>query len=301
MKIILAVSGGVDSVCMLHAWKNNPSFLDITENINYAKTEVIVAHFDHGIRDDSSADALFVQALAEKYDYSFVSGRGDLMHDTSEATARKARFVFLRSLLENHDDRIATAHHFDDKRETQIINLIRGTNRKGLSVLQNKNQIIRPLINKTKLEIYEYASKNNLEWVEDSTNQSDDYLRNRLRRNVMPTITDDKKLWTTIDNVDRINTQVDPLLEELAKNVLVNKNTIKRELYRRLPVLIRLNILQLIYTELLNETSEKQRLSKARLVQLDDWICDSSKNHKRDIAGKIVVDLADNSVTLKAK
>jgi tRNA(Ile)-lysidine synthase len=301
MKIILAVSGGVDSVCMLHAWRYNSDFLSTLEDISYENTKVMVAHFDHGIRSDSSADARFVEAVSDRCGYKFVLGHGHLAKNTSEAVARKARFDFLRSLLKNKGDTIATAHHFDDKRETQIINLLRGTNRKGMSVLQNTGEIIRPLIDKSKAEIYEYALKNNLEWVEDSTNLSDEYLRNRLRRHYMPALMNNKILWDSIDNVDLLNAEIESLLDKIKVNVLMGESTIVRKQYLSLPKPIRLNILEPIYSQLLHATSEKQKLTRARLEQLDDWICDLSKNHKRDIAGKIVVELANNAVTLKAK
>ena len=91
MKLILAVSGGVDSVVMLHSLVNKNSACNMG-------LELIVAHFDHGIRDDSKADARFVEALTAGYDLKFELGRGDLSARASEATARKARWKFLKEI-----------------------------------------------------------------------------------------------------------------------------------------------------------------------------------------------------------
>ena len=166
---MVAVSGGVDSVVLLH--------MLVTSHRN----EIIVAHFDHGIRSGSADDAAFVRGLAETYQVPFELGHGNLGPTASEEAARNARYAFLREVAERHDGRIVTAHHQNDIIETIAINLVRGTGWRGLAVLRNP-AIIRPLLTQTKRAIYEYALKRGLEWVEDETNQTDAYMRNRLRR-----------------------------------------------------------------------------------------------------------------------
>jgi tRNA(Ile)-lysidine synthase len=169
MKYVVAVSGGVDSVVLLHMLKNS------------GEHELIVAHFDHGIRKDSSADARFVAALAETYDLVFETARKNLGEHASEDAAREARYEFLRSVAAKHQAKIVTAHHQDDVVETIAINLSRGTGWRGLAVL-NDATIERPLLTLTKQQIRDYALEHALEWVEDSTNASGVYLRNRIRR-----------------------------------------------------------------------------------------------------------------------
>jgi tRNA(Ile)-lysidine synthetase-like protein len=168
MKYILAVSGGVDSVVLLDMLARKKEH------------EVIVAHFDHGIREESAVDARFVKALALRYGVTFESKREELGSNSSEAMARERRYNFLREVASKYSATIATAHHQDDLIETIVINLIRGTGWRGLAVLNDKT-IKRPLLHYTKHNIYEYALKNNLEWVEDETNHSNVYLRNRVR------------------------------------------------------------------------------------------------------------------------
>lgn len=168
-KYLVAVSGGVDSVVLLDML------------VSRGETALTVAHFDHGIRDDSAADARFVQGLAEQYGLPFEIQREELGATAGETLARSRRYAFLRELAKKHDAMIVTAHHRDDLVETVAINVLRGTGWRGLAVLADP-QIERPLLAMTKRQVYDYALARRLEWVEDSTNQTDRYLRNRVRR-----------------------------------------------------------------------------------------------------------------------
>lgn len=175
MRYLVAVSGGVDSVVLLDMLANY--------KLPFTNYQLIVAHFDHGIRPESDADARFVEGLAKHYDLPFETTREELGKQASEALAREQRYTFLRDVASKHDATIVTAHHADDVIETIAINLVRGTGWRGLAVL-DAPMIVRPLIDMTKNDIYAYALLHNLEWVEDETNATDAYLRNRLRRRV---------------------------------------------------------------------------------------------------------------------
>jgi len=175
-KYVVAVSGGVDSVVLLDMLsKKLPTIYQLPSN-NY---QLVVAHFDHGIREDSAADAVFVAGLASKYNLVFETKREKLGPNASEEKARNRRYEFLRSVAKKHNAKLVTAHHADDIVETVAINLLRGTGWRGLAVLDSG--IIRPLTDMSKSEIINYAQENKLEWHEDSTNASDAYLRNRIR------------------------------------------------------------------------------------------------------------------------
>lgn len=196
MKLVVAVSGGVDSVVLLdmlatkklaipqnEGVKVEPSHGELAEDTRRQQSPplgLVVAHFDHGIRDDSHLDAQLVEELAEKYGLPFEVRREKLGADASENLARDRRYVFLRSVAKKHNAAIATAHHMNDIAETIAINLTRGTGWRGVAVLAS--DVYRPLLGMTKQEIIQYAKANDLEWREDSTNESDAYLRNRLRR-----------------------------------------------------------------------------------------------------------------------
>jgi len=178
VRYVVAVSGGVDSVVLL----------DMLSRVD--GHELIVAHFDHGIRDDSSDDALFVGGLAAKYGYTFEMVREELGPAASEKRARDRRYAFLRAIAQKHDARIVTAHHADDAAETIAINLHRGTGWRGLAALDS--DISRPLLRVSKADLLAYAARRSLEWHQDSTNASDAYLRNRLR-GAVAALDDDEK------------------------------------------------------------------------------------------------------------
>lgn len=169
VRYVVAVSGGVDSVVLLALLaKQYPG-------------QLVVAHVDHGIRHDSANDTAFVRALATRYGLPCRSTALQLGKRASEAQAREGRYGFLRRLAKEYAAPIATAHHADDVIETIIINLLRGTGWRGLAVM-GAADVYRPLVNRHKTELYEYALRHRLEWCEDYTNATDVYLRNRVRR-----------------------------------------------------------------------------------------------------------------------
>lgn len=174
-KYIVAVSGGVDSVVLLHMLTREPGL------------ELIVAHFDHGIRGDSADDAKFVGELAESYGLPFEAERVELGADASEAEARTARYAFLKRVQQKHQAAsVITAHHEDDIIETAVINMLRGTGHRGLHSLKSRPEILRPLLHLKKADILEYAKEHNLKWHEDSTNADTKFLRNKIRSAVIP-------------------------------------------------------------------------------------------------------------------
>lgn len=167
MKYLVAVSGGVDSVVLL-------------DMLAKKKVDAVVAHVDHGIRDDSADDARFVRQLAQQYGYEYREKALHLGPTASEEQAREARYAFLYELTKEYGATIVTAHHGNDLVETIAINLHRGTGWRGLAVLSRKG-IERPLLKYSKSELYDYAMTNKLEWVEDKTNRDRRYLRNQIR------------------------------------------------------------------------------------------------------------------------
>lgn len=190
VKYIVAVSGGVDSVVLLDVMSRVPG------------VELVVAHFDHGIRSDSHEDALFVAQLAEKYRLPFELRREDLGAAASEALARERRYLFLRQLARHYNARLVTAHHLDDVVETVAINMTRGTGWRGVSALNS--DVVRPLLDTSKASIIAYARRNGLAWREDSTNQTDAYLRNRIRRSTLTLPIDTKRQLRALHAYQRV-------------------------------------------------------------------------------------------------
>lgn len=166
MKKILAISGGIDSMCLFHMYKDDP--------------DVVVAHFNHGTRISADDDQIFVEKIAQKYQRPFYTKKVNLGANVSEAEARNARYNFLYELARELEGKIYTAHHQNDLFESIAINLMRGTGWRGLTPFSNI-QIERPLLHFSKSEIYHYAAKNQIIFRQDPTNNEDNYLRNRLR------------------------------------------------------------------------------------------------------------------------
>jgi tRNA(Ile)-lysidine synthase len=180
MKYLVAVSGGIDSVVLLDML------------VRSGENELIVAHFDHGIREDSAADARFVEALARGYGLPFITKRVELGSGASEEIARRYRYAFLQHQAARHEAVIVTAHHADDVIETIALNIARGTGWRGVAVL-DRETVVRPLLGMTKQELRDYALEQRLEWVEDSTNSQGVYFRNRLRQLVNQKLNADQR------------------------------------------------------------------------------------------------------------
>ncbi len=219
---VAAVSGGVDSVVLLHILKDLPG------------VELVVAHFDHGIRQESAQDRQFVEELAHKYGLPFEYAEEKLGAHASEETARRSRYEFLHQVMQLHNARaIVTAHHQDDVLETAILNLLRGTGRKGLTSLENRQHIIRPLLHMSKQVIRDYARQHNLQWQEDVTNQDPKYLRNYIRLNIVPNLGDaaKQKLQSIIEGSRQLNAELDLAIEGL----LPEGDTFRRQDFIMLP------------------------------------------------------------------
>jgi tRNA(Ile)-lysidine synthase len=223
-RYIAAVSGGVDSMVLLDLLREKED------------VEVVVAHFDHGIRDDSAEDRKLVQKSAAKYDLTFTYETGRLGKDASEETARKARYIFLEQAKKAYGAAaIITAHHQDDVLETAAINLLRGTNRRGLSSLVSNDEIVRPLLAYSKTELKIYAKKHKIAWREDSTNQSDAYLRNAVRKRFGKTLTPARRqqFLDLLHRASHMNAKIEVLL--LAELVQISDGRgIKRSEFNRL-------------------------------------------------------------------
>lgn len=222
---IVAVSGGVDSVVLLDLLANRPHL------------NLVVAHFDHGMRSDSVEDRKLAQKLAQDYGLPFEFAEGKLGAEASEATAREARYDFLRRVCKKYTaTAIITAHHQDDVLETIVINWLRGTKSKGLSSLRSKGDIVRPLLAVTKTEIREYARKKNLTWREDSTNSNPKYLRNYVRLQIVPRM--DAGTRTKLLEASKRAADLNDAIYELVEGYLQTQNSdtvLDRAQFSKLP------------------------------------------------------------------
>ena len=185
--IVAGVSGGSDSMALLFA------LCDLREL--YPDIDVIVSHVNHGLRGaESDEDAEYVREAAGRLNFSFECVRVDTEGFRKkrglslEDAARELRYDFFNDILAKRSaQRIATAHTLNDQAETVIMRLIRGSGSQGLAGIRpSVGNIIRPLINVTKLEAREYLQSKGVSWREDSTNSSNEFLRNRIRNELIP-------------------------------------------------------------------------------------------------------------------
>lgn len=155
---------------LLHALISNP------------EVKLVVAHVDHGMRPDSQQDLELVAKTAKSMGLPFESTSLNLGGQASEELARDERYKFLRQVAKKHQaDAIITAHHRDDQIETILFNILRGTGRLGLSSLRSDNNLLRPLLQQSKKDIIQEATRRGIEWREDPSNNDTKYSRNKIR------------------------------------------------------------------------------------------------------------------------
>ncbi|MEH6763272.1 MAG: tRNA lysidine(34) synthetase TilS [Aequorivita antarctica] len=181
-KLLVACSGGLDSVTLTHL-------------MNQIDCEIALAHCNFSLRGkESDGDEMFVIGLAKSIEISVFAETFDTKKYAEEhkistqMAARDLRYTWFSEILKDFKyDYLLTAHHLDDDLETFFINLSRGTGLNGLIGIPKKNnKIVRPLLSFSRVEILQYAEQNNLKWREDSSNKKTDYLRNKLRLEVLP-------------------------------------------------------------------------------------------------------------------
>ena len=224
-EVLVGVSGGRDSVALL----------DILIKLGYRCT---VAHCNFHLRgEESDRDEKFVQQLSFNLNIPYYSVDFDTVNYAKqknisiEMAARELRYSWFTSLAEKiNAQAIAIAHHADDNVETLLMHLVRGTGLKGLTGISPKNGlIVRPLLCCTRNEINEYIKNNNLSFIEDSTNQSVDFQRNKIRLQVIPLLEEinpsvKKVLSESIERFSEINTFYENAIEKIKKQLLTVDN-----------------------------------------------------------------------------
>lgn len=175
--ILCALSGGGDSVALVHFLKTNGF-------------QVAAAHFDHHLRENSGRDAAFARKFCERLGVPFYFGEGDVRAEGGnvEDAARRLRYGFLWATARALGaSRLATAHTASDNLETMLMRLARGTGLRGLSGIQpRRGRLVRPMLHTTRRGVEEYLAENGLEYVNDESNLDTRYARNFLRHRVIP-------------------------------------------------------------------------------------------------------------------
>jgi len=179
---LLAISGGLDSMCMLHFFSQKHSNLH-------------AAYVNHGIRQDANEDSKLIKKKCEEYGIAFYELFIDQKifegKNNFEAIAREARYNLLFDLKNKLSaDFLATAHHKNDQAETVFLRIARSTGLKGLRgiLAEREDGVIRPMLKFTKEDLQKYAAENGIVWREDSTNKSTKHFRNKVRLQILPKI-----------------------------------------------------------------------------------------------------------------
>lgn len=181
-KLLLAVSGGLDSMVLLH----------IMHELNL---NIAIAHCNFGLRgEESDADEVFVKQYANANNIPFFSKQFDTQNSANstkksiQVTARELRYNWFQELVVEHQFKaVVTAHHLDDQVETFLINFTRGTGLEGLTGINEVNgNVVRPLLPFSREDLALFAIQNTIPWREDSSNDSDKYVRNKIRHHVIP-------------------------------------------------------------------------------------------------------------------
>ena len=224
-KIILAVSGGPDSISMLdilYKIKQN-------ESINF---EIIVAHVNHMIREEAMEDAIYVKNFCEKRNIEFYLKSIDVKKIANnnkigtEEAGRKERYKFFDELAKKTNaNKIAIAHNKNDNVETVFMHILRGTGINGLKGIEPKRGMyIRPLIECERNEIEKYCEENNLEPKIDKTNFENIYTRNKVRNIVIPYVQKEfnQNIIETIDRLSKLVTEEEEYMEKQIENAYKN-------------------------------------------------------------------------------
>ncbi|NLM19218.1 MAG: tRNA lysidine(34) synthetase TilS [Clostridiaceae bacterium] len=214
--VIVALSGGIDSIYLLY-------FFIWLQQRNISKLDLVAAHLNHHIREEADRDQAFVEKLCSELNVPLfikkvnVPSLAQQRQKGEEEAGRFARYAFFTELVENmqkdksyagYDIKVALGHHQDDLAESVVLNIGRGTGLAGLSTLKiQENHLVRPLLCVSKQEIQELVAEQNWQWVEDRTNQSDFYLRNRIRNQLLP-------VWN-----ETVGYDIKPLIARMAYNL----------------------------------------------------------------------------------
>ena len=223
-RVLCAVSGGADSMCLLHVLFTNREALGIS---------VFAAHYNHSLRgEESERDCAFVSAFCEEHQIPLRSEKGDVAAYAAshalgiEEAARTLRYAFLDEAAEGFGcTAIATAHNLEDNAETVLFHLLRGSASAGLAgIPPARGNLIRPLLGVARAEIEAYLAENAVPFVTDSSNLSDDYVRNRLRHQVMPVLASlNPSFSEAVLRTGELLRQDDACLNSLAEDFILHR------------------------------------------------------------------------------
>lgn len=305
--VLLAVSGGVDSITLLHLMHSIPKEI---------RPQLSIAHINHQLRPEADNEELFVKQLAKKYKlpfYSYLWNKVDHPKNGIEEAARNIRYSFFKRIMKDQQiDILMTAHHQDDQVETILMKLTRGSTLAQLTGIQfsqsfAEGKLVRPLLSFTKEALYAFAKEQQLSFVEDETNIELDYMRNRFRNQIIPLLKEENNQFN--QHVIQFSEDLTDVLE-VSKNAIIEKfNLVIRkhkdewlldissfsklsEAYQRL---VLKHLLDLLY-------QTEENLYKKKYVDLiQEWILQGEVNTQLDLQNDNIAQKEYNTVSFTKK
>lgn len=289
MKILIAVSGGVDSVVLLDLLTKQKLEKFLSCQLPSTSYHLSIAHFNHAMQRNADKQEKLVKQLAQKYGVDFYTEKTKKKL-RSEAEAREARYAFLNRVAEEIcAERIVTAHHADDAVETILFNLIRGSGIAGLGGMNELNgKIWRPLLGVSKTKLETYAKKNKLKWVKDPTNKNLNYKRNFIRKEILPRCAkinpQAQEAILRIGRQARENAEFVKLLAEEWLRRFRKRNAIPLAEFNSLPVALQREIIREIYLDKIGNTLRLEEKHFSEVLEL----ARSGVGNKQKRFGKLI-------------
>lgn len=297
-KIVIGVSGGPDSICLLHVLYGLKEKLGI---------EIVVAHVNHMLRDVADLETEYVQSFCEKIGIECYVKKADILEISktqkkgTEEVGRQVRYDFFNEVAKKtNSNKIATAHNSNDRAETVILNILRGSGLSGLKGIEpiRDNKYIRPLINTDRQDIENYCNDNKLEPKYDKTNNENIYTRNKVRNTVIPYIKKEfnPNIIKTINRLSSLATEENEYLQAITKqefeNLLIEKTEniiLDLHKFNSLNLVIKRRLILYTINEVLHTTNGIEK------VNIDDII----KLCKNNIGNKYLMPIKEIKVYVK--
>lgn len=297
-KIVIGVSGGPDSICLLHVLNS------LKEKM---KIELFVAHVNHMIREVADSETEYVGETCKKLGIECFVKKVDILKlakeekKGTEETGRNVRYEFFNEIAEKtKSNKIATAHNSNDRAETVILNILRGSGISGLKGIEVKrdNKYIRPLIEIDREEIEKYCEENQLNPKYDESNNENIYNRNKVRNEMIPYIKKEfnQNIVKTINRLSQVATEENEYMYQVTKKEYENMYkiedgiiTLDLKKFNNLELVIKRRLILYTINEVLHTTNGIEK------VNIDDII----KLCNNNIGNKYIMPIKEIKVYLK--
>lgn len=277
-KIIIGVSGGPDSICLLHILNS------LKEELNI---EIFVAHVNHMIREVADEEKAYVQEFCKKINVQCFVKKINVVEIAkqnkkgTEEAGRDERYAFFNEILEQtNSNKIATAHNSNDRAETVILNIVRGSGISGLKGIEanRDNKYIRPLIETSREKIEKYCEENSLNPKYDESNNENIYSRNKVRNELIPYIKKEfnQNIVQTINRLSELATEENDYLEKLTRESynetkMADENgniTLNLKKFNKLELVIKRRLILYTINETLHTTNGIEKINIDDIIKL---------------------------------